>query len=114
MPLFALIVGLLFCIFGLLVALFITNNPADAGRGGAVTVMISFYFLFMDSDLKESVVNIVKRRVYNDSEALGNIERNLSIYIEKKRNRYISFCGVCGTLFWGFGDIMYSIAKPFI
>ena len=69
----------------------VTKQPSDAGRGGAIVVALSFYFLLHPEKVDSSV----------PQHGISHIEKLL----QKEANLLISLMSVLGTLAWGFLDI---------
>lgn len=80
------------------VSIFLTRDPADAGRGGAVVVAISFYFILQSRDVHPLVSS-------------EDGKKHIQSLLDKEANRLLSLMSIVGTLAWGFLDIL---AKFFI
>ncbi len=74
-------------------SLYITKNPSDAGRGGAIVVALSFYFILRPNHHVHSYVP------EPDKPYIKGI-------LEKETATLLSFMSVIGTLAWGFLDIL--------
>lgn len=75
-----------------LISVLWTKNPADANRGGAIVVAMSFYFLLRSGHIIGSYVPD-KGRVY--------VEKLL----DRETKVLLSIMSIMGTISWGFLDI---------
>lgn len=119
-------VSMLFCMLGVLYALCI-GCAADGQRGGAIGVAISFFVLFVSSNLSETILKfntetdlsefndenkrIVGKKVKTLEELNiivtkhGKFLESLSKESKSERNWLVS-SSVISTFFWGFGDYL--------
>lgn len=119
-------------LIGLIVAIFYTKVEADGARGGAITVAISLFNLFIN---RSYAAQIYKARTEKIPEALAKLRnlvleegikppeetttsgtqesrtmRALADWFETEfvgqttQNRYLAITSAVGTLVWGFGD----------
>tara|TARA_R110000787_G_scaffold209044_1_gene319106 strand:+ start:8228 stop:8599 length:372 start_codon:yes stop_codon:yes gene_type:complete len=86
------IIALIMIAASFLISVFITKNPSDAGRGGAVVVAMSFYFLLRS---KHEIASSVP----------PDGQKYLHTLLDKETNILVSIMSVLGTLAWGFMDI---------
>ncbi len=95
-------IGLVACIAGVAVAVLWTHDSADAGRGGAVAVALSFFILFQNHDSARTSYNDEKSDLATRSHnALGAL-----LDISDKQRLPLTLTSVLGTLVWGFADIL--------
>ncbi|MGA4472906.1 hypothetical protein ACPA2M_08020 [Ectopseudomonas chengduensis] len=85
--------SLIIILIGFFVSIYVTKNPNDAGRGGAVVVALSFYFILRPNHHVHSYVPEADRPYIQ-----GLLEKETAILL--------SFMSVIGTLAWGFLDIL--------
>ncbi|MNG21518.1 hypothetical protein D3C84_1058960 [compost metagenome] len=86
-------VSLSIIVISFCIAILVTKNPNDAGRGGAIVVAMSFYFILRPD-------HHVHPRVPLDG------QRHVKTLLEKEDNILLSFMSILGTLAWGFLDIL--------
>lgn len=80
------IIVISFCI-----SIWVTKNPSDAGRGGAVVVALSFYIILRPN-----------HHVHPSVPAEGR--QHIQNLLQKETNLLLSCMSVLGTLAWGFLD----------
>lgn len=80
-------------VISFVIAIFVTKNPDDAGRGGAFVVAISFYYILKD-------VRITDSRLSREGQTY--LERQ----IDRESRILLSVMSITGTLAWGFLDIV--------
>lgn len=124
--------AILISVAGVLVASFVTEDPDDGGRGGALTVAVSFLVFFISRDLGKRVVPWLGERgrtlrdiLQGDKEKtvhagefppddpiaalqkrIDCLEAVANIRVAQGRDQSyaLAFTSVFGTVFWGFGD----------
>lgn len=125
---FILCISIILCLASLIFSIWVTEDPSDAGRGGALAVAISFVFLFSTSNQKKLFLESFRNRpiIPNSNapkedvkatEDVSDVGKILitSTYLDNlvnfRQNLYLAASSVIGTLSWGFADL---IAKYFI
>lgn len=100
-PWHTFLIAMVVCGGGFAYAVFVSGMAADAGRGGAVAVALSFWILFQDHGSA--------KRAFDDQDldpetstrnALGAL-----IDVDETRKWPLTLTSVSGTLVWGFADI---------
>jgi len=78
-------------------------DPSNAGRGGAVVVTCSFFFIFPFYGLlaKKSSSLPVQEKEIGRWKTIFDLERNITL----------AAVAVTGTLFWGFADLFVGPVK---
>ena len=117
---------------GVYVAVHITHNETDAGRGGAIADALALGVMFLDRSYASRLYAIIKkfqqRTEQNDpSEAVDSamvlrIARqevgsalelvNADGRNQKMQNIYLAIATFAGTLTWGFGDLVARLFLP--
>ncbi len=102
----------------------LTRNAADGGRGGALAVALTFFMLFMgrgtaEAALEAPILDPATRRSVdagdlNPKHVAMQIVRVRSAVAsmldwQSKEKLYLTIASICGTLFWGFGDIVAAM-----
>lgn len=132
--LFILIASILIS-FGWLWLFSETRNSSDPGRGGAISVALSFAYLFLNRGTGPAIFKMVAKdapqlkknfgsspasqaeHVTNLQSELDNLIDQLVNYQERverdnaEQNKYLAASSVIGTLVWGFGDVMVAFLK---
>lgn len=122
-----LLFSLALSIGGVLVAAYVTKDPQDGGRGGALAVAVSFAVLFLSRGygshvyraltaeaaiVKEHIDKLRKAESTNSSiDANTKIDALLSkarvdSNVQEIQNTYLTWSSVIGTTAWGFGDVL--------
>lgn len=124
-----------FCIgsslLGIIIAVCVTKDPADGGRGGAVAVALALFNLFINKGyglrLYEARTKVIPKLIAS-FQRLGHLEPaqtpapaaetaeavrdglidavNVETKEQAKQNLYLAISTFAGTLVWGFGDII--------
>jgi hypothetical protein len=108
--------ALLLCGSGLAYAL-ISGDATDAGRGGALTVALSFAAFFRSSATPTEIIEAPGGHGECQFEELTYKERDMrlkaAISVLDDRHNTESIClaisTFVGTMFWGFGDLAASL-----
>lgn len=87
----AITVAIIFA--SLSISVWVTEDPQDASRGGAIVVAMSFYFILRN-------VRVVDPKLSNDGKV------HIEAQIEKENRILLSIMSIGGTLAWGFLDIV--------
>jgi hypothetical protein len=119
---------------GILVAVCVTKDAADGGRGGAIADAIALSVMLVSRNYAARLYKIITRLrseskeeygkhdetavsrtvvrsiVKNEIDSLLNL-LNVDAQSQKLQNRYLATATCIGTLFWGFGD---WIARQFL
>src|SRR2546421_12405953 len=120
---------------GLLVAVFVTRNAADGGRGGAIGPAVALAFMFLTRDYGAKLYSAVTRRLPDIEARIKLLEQKgprgekpappaeatladlrtrvdalaAAIAIDAKgqktQNAFLALATFVGTIVWGFGDL---------
>jgi hypothetical protein len=115
-------------LLGIILAVFVTCDPADGGRGGAVAVALALFNLFISKNygLRLFEARTTIPRLIAGFQKLGKLAPTLAEAAltpdklaeevtaalktdnteQNRLNWYLAFSTFVGTLAWGFGDIV--------
>lgn len=96
---------------------------ATAGRGGAIAVAISFFWLFGGQDLGAKIANHVRKKYERQKDKTKQDPKMIDLEVRvasltvnrassKHYNKYLMISSVTGTLAWGFGDLVAMHLMP--
>jgi len=117
---------------GIFYAAYVTKNPGDAGRGGALAVALSFVVLFLSrghgtkayeiltKEAAEVSRNLAKLRAsggadLNEDKVAAIISKTkIDANVQHVQNVYLAWSSAIGTIAWGFADIVaqWLVGKP--
>jgi hypothetical protein len=122
-----------FCIaasfIGIIVAIFVTKDPTDGGRGGAIATAAALYNLFLNKGygrrLFEARTKIIPELIQSfermgkitpapqlQEEVAKTLRVDLSdlfareAHQQDRQNKFLAWATAIGTIVWGFGDIV--------
>lgn len=123
------------CALGILVAVFLTKDIDDGGRGGAAAVALSFAILFVSRGYGSRIYQALTKEaaairanltaLSGDAEdqAVVGTEDKVNALVSKTtiesqtqeiQNVYLAWSTVIGTLTWGFGDLVAKLGLHII
>lgn len=92
------------------------QRPLEAGRGGAVTVALSFLILFLRENhglrVQKALSELSSEESWDTVAALRDQLRALCARLnvnddgQQRQNRALAWTSCIGTLTWGFGDVV--------
>lgn len=113
------------CIASFLISIFITKNPTDAGRGGAICVMLSFYSMFANRVSQKQFIDSFKLKLDPDKSRETDLSKLEADYFrfkkimvksaeqldanDKESKSIAILGGLLGTLVWGFADLLADV-----
>jgi hypothetical protein len=122
-----------FCIaasfIGIIVAIFVTKDPTDGGRGGAIATAAALYYLFLNKSygrrLFEARTKIIPELIQSfermgkitpspesQKEIAETLSADLSNMFAREagqqdlQNKFLAWATAIGTVVWGWGDIV--------
>jgi hypothetical protein len=102
----ATIVSIALSIGGIVYA-FVRSVPADGGRGGALALALTFFMLFMGRGTPEDALREPIPDGIPNGESM-RVRNALASMLDwqSKEKVYLTISSVCGTIAWGFGDVI--------
>ena len=106
--------SLILSVGGIAYAVFF-GTAADGGRGGAVSVAISFAALFAARSTPQDVLEITDPRTGQPRIEGGSLEQRIRVLktaiatmldSQRLEKAYLTWSSMVGTLVWGFGDLI--------
>ncbi|MFT4100630.1 MAG: hypothetical protein QM674_06250 [Burkholderiaceae bacterium] len=124
-----LVLAAVFSVAGIAFGAWISGEPVDGGRGGAIAVAITLVVYFLRHDLSSDIRAALTKIGPEVETALDSLEQNeprigaggsvdmlsnrvdaleassqIHAASDKKLNRAVAMASAIGTLTWGFGD----------
>ena len=116
-----LLLAIVLSVAGVMIGL-VSGYPCEAGRGGAASVVVSFFFLFWSHAYGNQILKEYKdaqdelgEEPEDIDERLTNLSDEFEVWTAKlvedengqrRQNLFLAWAAGIGTAFWGFGDLL--------